>query len=264
MHRSPVRSLVVSLPAIVALAACASMPGFSSKKSDGLSRVDELLSQVERVQVESVVAKERSDAALAALETMVDTEFDGDPVIAYQDLDKSLDESRTQAKKLSGSVQPMKSLADDVFEEWTASLESFGNTKMRQRSQARLEATRARYHAVLESAVAAQIAYDSFNADVADHALFLEHDFNAEAVQMIAGDVESLGDQKKELDSRLDHCVAATKKYVENAALRGQLEQPAEEAKPRRAAENAQQPRARQRAAKTEGEAGTTAKAGLQ
>jgi hypothetical protein len=179
VRRLPTQSIVVSLPLVLSLAACAVMPGFSSKKSDGLSRVDELLEHVERVQVESVVSKERSEATLDSLEAMVDSDFSGDPVAAYGQLSTSLDESKAQAKALSDSVKPMESLASKVFQEWTESLEEIGNSKVRQRSQARLEATRARYRAVLESAIAAQIAYDSFNSDINDHALFLEHDFNA-------------------------------------------------------------------------------------
>jgi hypothetical protein len=178
----------------LALSACA-IPGFSQKKDDGLSKVDDLLSKIEQVQAESVLSKERSAAAIDALTVMVDPDFSGDPVASYGQLSSAIKESKSQAQKLAGSIAPMKSTATVVFDEWTASLESFGNTKMRKHSQARLEQTRTRYEAVLQRAVAAQISYDALNADLHDHALFLEHDFNPEAVALLAEDVGSLDEQ---------------------------------------------------------------------
>jgi hypothetical protein len=232
---SHVRSIVVSLPVIVVLSACAA---FSSKKSEGLNRVDQLLSQVERVQVESEACKERSTAALQALETLVDSDFNGDPVAAYDHVATSIEESKDQEQRLASSVDGMKSRAEELFADWTKSLEAMTNAKLKERSQGRLEATRARYQAVLESVAAAQSSCDAFHTELDDHTLFLEHDLNAESVESIAGDVEDLGERKQELDQRLDHCVAVAKKYVEHAKLHGQTE-PA----PQRAAENAQRPR---------------------
>lgn len=239
MKCSPVRSIVVSLPLVVALSACAA---FSSKKSEGLSRVDQLLAQVECVQAESETCKARTGEALDALEALVDSDFSGDPVAAYEQVTTSIDGSKAQGRKLASSVDSMKSLADDVFEDWTKSLESMTSPKLRERSQGRLDATRARYQAVLESVAAAQTAHEAFHAELDDHALFLEHDLNAESVKSIAGDVEDLDGRKEELDGSFDHCIAVAAKYVEHARLHGQSDSASEE-RPQPAAENSQRPR---------------------
>jgi hypothetical protein len=85
---------------------------------------------------------------------------------------------------------------------------------------------------VLNALITARIAYDAFNSDTRDYALFLEHDFNSAAVAMIAADVDKLSDQIRELDGRLDETIAASKEYVEAGALPGQLEEPQEAAPP--------------------------------
>lgn len=225
MHLSLfVRSSALALSASIGLTACGAL-SFSHDTKYGLTQVDDLLGNVERVQVESVIAKEKAHAALDALRSIVAPNFQGDAVAAYAHLMGTIDQSNAQAKKLGGSIEPMKLVATSVFQEWTQNLESFGNTKMRQHSQVRLEETRTRYEAVLTSLVSARIAYDAFNADLHDHALFLEHDFNSAAVAMIAAEVTALGEQARELDSRLDLCVAAAKTYVEAGALPGQLEE---------------------------------------
>jgi len=232
-RRSFARSSALALPVLFALAACASLPslpGLTRKKTnDGLIEVDELLSRVEAVQVEAQLGRQRSGDAYEALRAILAADFDGDPVAAYAQLSDALESSKQQAEKLAKSVAPMKKTAEGVFEEWTASLESFGSTEMRQRSQTRLEESRSRYDAILTKAVSAQLAYDAFNADLEDHALFLEHDFNTAAVAAIEDEVESLGERARELDGRLQSCAAASKAYLESSALRGQLAVPGSE-----------------------------------
>ncbi|MCE9592871.1 MAG: DUF2959 family protein [Planctomycetes bacterium] len=233
------RSLVWSVPAVACLTACSSLSGFNGfgkSKDEGLGQVDALLAAVERVQVEALVSKERSHAAYGSLQAIVGPDFDGDAAAAHGELVQSIDASKEQGKKLAATVAPLKETSNEVFERWTADLEAFGNTKLRQQSQLRMEETRTRCDAVLRAATAAQLAYDAFNMDLGDHALFLQHDFNAASVAAIASAVEGLEFQEQELDHRLDACAVAAKSYVQAAALRGevvadQTQKPAETAK---------------------------------
>lgn len=225
--------LVLAVPALLGFTACAS---FSSTKNDSLSQVDDLLSHVESVQVECVVAKEKSHAAYDSLRSIVSPEFQGDPVVVYTTLLEKLQESRTQAAKLAGTITPLKNSAENVFLQWTTNLESFGNTRLRQQSQSRLADTRARYDAIITAATSALVSYDSLNADLNDNALFLQHDFNAAAVSTIAAEVEVLAAQVQELDTRLDNTIAASKSYVESSALRGQLSVTSTDVRPAQAA----------------------------
>lgn len=232
------RTLACLAPVVVALSSCSSFQGFGQKKNEGLGQVDELLARVEQLQVESVLCKETAHAAYGVLQTIVGPDFDGDAIGAHSELEKNVEASQQQAEKFAKSIAPLEQSADEVFERWTEDLEGFGNTKLRQQSQARLEETRARCDAVLRAARAADVAYEAFNADLKDHALFLEHDFNASSVASIASAVEGLQFQASELDRRLDACAAAAKTYVQAAALRGEVtaqpeEQPvAQAAKP--------------------------------
>lgn len=217
------RTFVCFAPVVVALSSCSSFQGFGQKKEQGLGQVDELLARVEQVQVESLLCKDSAHAAYGVLQSIVGPDFDGDAIGAHAALKKSIDASDEQSKKLGASIVPLEQSANAVFERWTADLEQFGNTKLRQQSQARMEETRARCDAVLRAVRAADVAYEAFNADLKDHALFLEHDFNASSVASIAGAVEGLQFQATELDRRLDACATAAKSYVAASALRGEV-----------------------------------------
>ncbi|MEQ1894541.1 MAG: DUF2959 family protein [Planctomycetota bacterium] len=206
------------------LAGCNGLQSFGIKQSGGLEGVDELLGHVEQVQVDSAVSKERAQGALEALRTLIGPEFKGDAVQGHAALVAAIEESETQAEALQGSVRPLRKTGESVFARWSEDLESFGNIAMRQRSQERLEESRRRYDAVLAAAVSAQLAYDAFNGDLGDHALFLENDFNASAVQVVAAEFDGLKSRGKELGKRLDAVVAACQAYVEFAAPKAQVE----------------------------------------
>lgn len=216
--------LTLSLLAVLPVAGgCSGLATLGMKQKGGLERVDELLSHVERVQVEATVSKDRAQSALESLRRLVAPEFKGEPVVAHEELVAAVELSADQAKALQASVRPLRKTGESVFARWTADLESFGNLAMRQRSQERLEETRRRYDAILAAAVAAQLAYDSFNGDLADHALFLEHDFNATSVALMSQELDGLRSRGKELAKRLDACAAACLAYVEFSAPSAQV-----------------------------------------
>jgi hypothetical protein len=219
------RTISIRVAAAACLLGLVSCSGLAfSKDSSGLTAVDDLLSHVERTQVEALVAKERAQEAMETLRLLVAPEFRGDPAAAHAAFVAAVEASQDQADELQDSVKPLKRTGERVFERWAEDLESFGNIAMRQRSQERLEATRTRYDAILAAAGSAQLAHDAFNGDLHDHALFLEHDFNTTSVAMIAGEMEGLRNRGRELGKRLDGLAGACQAYLEFAAPQGELE----------------------------------------
>ncbi|HTF86941.1 MAG TPA: DUF2959 family protein [Planctomycetota bacterium] len=219
-HRHPLFALTWLFPVTLALFSCS-----STQSSEGLTRVDVLLTHVERIQIESLVAREKAAAAFDAFGQIVAPDFSGDPMLAYNDLVMKVKASKEQAEKLQYSVDPMNDTADSVFRSWTTDLEKFGNTNLRQASQARLAETRSRYSAVHDAAIAALVSINAFNSDLNDQALFLEHDFNSASVSVIATEVPALTSQARDLSKRLNACVASSKAYIGASALRGQIDQ---------------------------------------
>jgi ElaB/YqjD/DUF883 family membrane-anchored ribosome-binding protein len=216
------------LASLLVTSACGSLEMLGIKHKDGLEEVDDLLSYVERVQVESAVSKERGQAAIESLRAMVAPEFKGDPALAHKAFENAVEQSKEQAAALLRSVKPLRKTGESVFQGWAENLESFGNVAMRQRSQERLEETRKRYDAILAAAGSAQLAYDAFNRDLGDQGLFLEHDFNASAVALVAQELDGLKNRGRELAKRLDTCATACQAYVEFSAPSAEVSPPVE------------------------------------
>src|SRR4029079_11211902 len=130
--------------------------------------------------------------------------FSGDAKEAYSHILDTLDKSEKQSRKLKDSVEPMRQSPKSIFRQWTTDLQAFGNARMRQRSQARLDETQSRYQAVFANAQSALIAYDAYNADLKDLALFLGHDLNASAVAELGTDIQGLKEEMHQVAVRMD------------------------------------------------------------
>ena len=78
---------------------------FSSRKK-GPIQVNDLVGMIERVYVESEVAKGHVQVALGRLQAIVSSDFEGDAVTAYADFVTAIESSERQAEKLNSMVGP--------------------------------------------------------------------------------------------------------------------------------------------------------------
>lgn len=205
---------------LLAAGSCAS----PTERAEAVQRVDDLLAKIERVQVDAVVSKEAGQAPLDQFDALCAPGFNGDAKEAYARILDTIDKSEKQSRKLKDSVEPMRQSAESIFRQWTTDLQAFGNARMRQRSQARLDETQSRYQAVFANAQSALIAYDAYNADLKDLALFLGHDLNASAVAELGTDIQGLKEEMHQVGVRMDAVANSARVYVEASALYGQSE----------------------------------------
>ena len=193
--------------------------GMFSKPATGPEQVESFIGWIERVHVDSELAKERALTAVDALQAIMRAKYEGDALVAYDDLVATVEQSERQAGELNSSVDPMISAAEPVFERWEDDLDSFSNPAMRERSEARLEATRARYEAILAVVEPARERLTVLNEGLRDHVVFLANDFNPQAVAAIRGEANKLVTLSLEIEKNLNECLVASREYIENAAL---------------------------------------------
>ncbi|MEM7305619.1 MAG: DUF2959 family protein [Planctomycetota bacterium] len=196
----------------------------TSQEVDTLKRVDNLVGRVELLHFEAELSKSRVDNAVDALVGLVEGEYQGDPVIAFEQLVTAIELSEDQAESLRDSVEPMHETADAVFTQWAQDAAELRIDTLRARSVSRLDDTRRRYEQILASVEQAQSAYDAFNLGLRDHATYLEHDFNPAAVASIQGEIQTLTKWAGEVDMRLDNTMQAAEEYVRASALPGTIE----------------------------------------
>jgi hypothetical protein len=203
---------------IAAIPACSyvnKMIGGSSGPADA----NDLARAVGDVQEELDVSKEKALAAVQALQKITAPDFRGDGLSAHRELEKMIDRSEDQAEELRDAIRDMHAAAAPVFDQWTKDLEAFTNPEMRQRSQARLQAARERYDAVVAAVEPALVRYDAVNEALRDHELFLSHDLNPAAVSVLQDDVRRLAGEAAELDQTLTAGRDAARAYVNASGM---------------------------------------------
>jgi hypothetical protein len=206
-------SLWLAIPLAI-LPSCGVFGGGAS----GPANVDDLVSWVERVYVDSEMARQEVQTTLTRLQSLSSGKFHGTAVDAYQAFKEAATRAREQSEKLASSVQPMKRAASPVFDQWTQNIAGIHNPAMRRRSTARLDDARARYDRVVRTLGPAQSSFDQFNRGMQDHELFLGHDLNPASIESIQEEVVQMAKLAEEIDAQFAECLTAAKAYVDSAA----------------------------------------------
>lgn len=207
------RILATTIATAVPFAALCSCGAFSSEDT-GVSRVTDLMTWVERVHVESELAKQKVATATDLMTTLIAGNFKGAPAAAFAEYVRAVQESEAQAEKLRLSVRSMQGAAQPVFDKWRADVLNIDNLQLRQRSEARLDQTWQRYQQLQSSSRHAETGYDSFNQGMRDLTLFLSHDLNAAAVHEVSEDARSLANLAVDLDGRFNRSLDAARSYL--------------------------------------------------
>lgn len=240
MRRLALLAFVGSLPLV--LGSCQSFTEAIARpfgKGDaGLQRVDELVDRIERAHVEAEVGKLAVHEVLEALQALAKPGFDGDPLQAHARCRSAVDRAKEQSTRLARSVDEMERAARSFFLDWQRRLDSFVSAELRERSRARMDATRTDYRAIVDALVPARERLDSFQQRSHDLVQFLGNDLNAASVSAIEGDLRLLTDQAAALATELDRGLSAAETYIERNALPGhspaEVEEPEESAAARR------------------------------
>lgn len=192
---------------------------FSGEDQATINKVDDLVSRIERVHVETEVSKDVVRETVSSLQVLSSHDFGGNGATAYLEFMSAIKRSERQAARLRSTVAPMKEASDPVFQQWANDLAGFSSPRMRHLSEQRLATTRERYNSIVASVDPAQSAYEVFNQGLRDIALFLGHDFNPVAVAEIEQDIHAVANLAAELDGRFDTCLMAARTYLDSSAM---------------------------------------------
>lgn len=214
-YRSKNRLLLV-LPLLAA--GCASSG--SKTQQEAPTRIDDLVTMIERVHTEAKTTRERVAEAFARLQTLAAADFKKeDARTSYARFVQAIDDAERQAALFKEALGPMKAAAAPVFTKWEKDLQAIAGESLRKRSQMRFALTKERFNAVIAASDPVQSAIDGFHAALRDHALFLGNDLNAGSIEAIQDDVKVVARTARELDRNLDSCQMATRAYVDFTAL---------------------------------------------
>jgi hypothetical protein len=138
----------------------------------------------------------------------------------YKNLQKEMDSVEKRRTKIGEEAANMRREADTLFKQWAESTAAIGNADLRQRSEERLNATKASYADIEAVGQKAESLYGPFMKDLQDQVTYLGHDLNPSAVASLKPEAAKLNEKANTLLRSIDDTIATANQKVD--ALRPQ------------------------------------------
>jgi chromosome segregation ATPase len=138
----------------------------------------------------------------------------------YKNLQKEMDNVEKRRTKIGEEADKMKTEAHTLFAQWADSAAAIENADLRQRSEERLNATKASYADIEAVGQKAADLYGPFMKDLQDQVTFLGHDLNPSAVASLEPEAAKLNEKADTLLRSIDDTIATANQRI--GALRPQ------------------------------------------
>ena len=203
------------LPAVLmaaALGACSSAY-YKTMESFGVEKRDILVERVEEARDAQGEASEQFADALEQFRSVVN--FDGgDLEEVYDRLNAEYERSRDEAGEVSGRIDDVESVAEDLFNEWEDELDQYSRADLRRNSESLLRDTRRRYAQMMKAMRRAEGAMDPVLEAFEDQVLALKHNLNARAIGALRNELDSIERDTSRLIAEMQKAIAEADSFI--------------------------------------------------
>jgi hypothetical protein len=179
----------------------------------GYHKRDLLVENVEEARDSQEAAKEQFQSALEKFSALVKVEA-GDLKPTYDKLDAEYERSKSRAESVSAHVEDVEEVARDLFKEWEAELEEYGDKDLRRQSEEQLESTRSRYEELIGSMKRAESKMEPVLKAFGDRVLFLKHNLNAQAIASLKNELATVETNVAALIKEMEAAVAEANQFI--------------------------------------------------
>lgn len=213
MLQKPIH-MTASVLILILLGACSSAY-YKTMESIGIEKRDILVDRVEEARDAQDSASEQFASALEQFRATVN--FDGgDLEEIYDRLNSEYEDSVSEAGDVSGRINAVESVAEDLFNEWEEELEQYSRADMRRSSAALLKDTRSRYGKLMASMRRAERSMDPVLEAFQDQVLFLKHNLNARAIGALRNELDSIERDTANLIKQMQKAIAEANAFIDS------------------------------------------------
>lgn len=196
------------------LGACSSAY-YKTMESIGIEKRDILVDRVEEARDAQDSASEQFASALEQFRATVN--FDGgDLEEIYDRLNSEYEDSVSEAQDVSGRIDAVEGVAEDLFTEWEEELEQYSRADMRRNSAALLRDTRSRYGKLMTSMRRAESSMEPVLEAFQDQVLFLKHNLNARAIGALRNELDSIERDTANLIKQMQKAIAEANAFIDS------------------------------------------------
>ncbi len=181
----------------------------------GYEKRDLLVSSVEDAMESQEEAKEQFKTALDQFASVVNIE-DSDLKSMYDGLSDEFEEASERAATVSGHIDDVEDVSEDLFKEWRAELEQYTNADLKRSSQAQLRGTETKYKALLGSMRKAENRMEPVLNVFRDQVLFLKHNLNAQAISGLRSELNTVENDVSILIADMEEAITRSQAFIED------------------------------------------------
>jgi hypothetical protein len=199
--------------AILALTGCESAY-YDTMEKFGVHKREILVDRIEDAQEAQEDGQEQFKNALEQFQAVVN--FDGGDLEAiYNKLDGEYEDSLSAANTIRDRIDAVGSVAEALFDEWTAELDQYTNASLRRDSERQLNQTRRRYERLMNSMHAAERTIDPVLDSLRDNVLYLKHNLNARAIASLKGELSNVNRDVGTLIDAMQKAIDESNAFIE-------------------------------------------------
>lgn len=181
----------------------------------GVEKRDLLQSDVEKMKDEQKETAEQFQDALTKLRTLYGSS--GSDLEQRYDATKSeYEDCETQANALQKRMDSVRTVANDLFDEWQDEIDEMGNEAMKRDSKAKLVATRKRFEALDATMRRSEQTMKPVLKQFRDQVLYLKHNLNAEALGTLSAEVTDIDKGVSALVERMQQSIQQADTFLQH------------------------------------------------
>lgn len=181
----------------------------------GVHKRDILVDRVEDAMGAQEAAKEQFSSALEQFASVVNVE-DSNLKSMYDDLNDEYESAVDRAETVSGRIEAVEDVSNDLFDEWRAELGEYSNAKLKASSEAQLKDTEGRYAQLLGAMRRAEQRMQPVLDVFQDQVLFLKHNLNAQAVSSLKGELAAIESDVARLIADMNDSIDRSAAFIED------------------------------------------------
>jgi len=209
-----ITGITLLLTMLVGISGCDSVY-YGAWEKLGYEKRDLLVSSVEDAIESQEEAKDQFKTALDQFASVVNIE-DSDLKNMYENLSDEFDEATDRAETVSGHIDDVEDVSEDLFAEWRTELEQYTNADLKRSSQTQLRSTESKYKALLGSMRKAEDRMEPVLNVFRDQVLFLKHNLNAQAISGLRSELNAVENDVSVLIADMEDAITRSQAFIED------------------------------------------------
>lgn len=211
---SRLRNPLCALAVVAALAACSSTY-YGALEKFGIEKREILVDRIDDSRDAQEQAKTQFSSALEQYRSVINVDG-GELEAVYDRLNAEYQRCERDAEEVTARIESVRSVAQDLFDEWEDEIEGFSDATMARQSRGLLKETRAEYATMLQAMQRAERSMEPVLAILKDHVTFLRHNLNARAIGSLQGELSTIEKATASLVRDMEKSIAEAGRFMDS------------------------------------------------